>query len=293
MVVVRFLGEDWDSNEKIVVSIPDNKPVGTNDARIAQALELEGGLLGWCLYHTEGIPPAKCRYTIPVNKSQIPKTAGISNGTWLYVRRADLSQQHEDRAAWERELQRRKQLAELERLKLSDPEEYQRRYLILFPVPKRPGTACPKNHNLVRMVIPDIKRPGLLGMIYEERKCGKCSRVTPLPEELFFCEECVWELCVSCRDFMFMLQPEKDEGRARDALIKEYEGTFEIFAADRKTEYDRIYADEEEKRREYGENWVQNSRRREELVKAQEAARVEKYAREDAERQHRITEEEA
>eukprot|EP00759_Apiculatamorpha_spiralis_P041573 PhF_6_TR40186/c0_g1_i2/m.59611 len=245
MVVIRFLGEEWDADEKIVVSIPDNKPMYTNDSRIAQALEVDS-LVGWCIYHTDGKPPNKVRYTIPIEKNKVPQAAGISNGCWLYVRRADLATQNDDREKWAKELQRREDLKLLEKLKFSDPAAYKELYEKLFPKPKRPGTACKLGHDLVFKVIEDIPRAGLIGMQYDERKCGLCDKATPKKDPVWFCEECIYELCVSCRNRAFMYPPERDEPKPRTAIESEFEAEWGKLQAQQLAEYQEIFDREEE-----------------------------------------------
>eukprot|EP00759_Apiculatamorpha_spiralis_P041572 PhF_6_TR40186/c0_g1_i1/m.59610 len=287
MVVIRFLGEEWDADEKIVVSIPDNKPMYTNDSRIAQALEVDS-LVGWCIYHTDGKPPNKVRFTIPIDKNKVPQAAGISNGCWLYVRRADLATQIIDRENWAKELQRREDLKLLEKLKFSDPAAYKELYEKLFPKPKRPGTACKLGHDLVFKVIEDIPREGLIGMQYDERKCGLCDKATPKKDPVWFCEECIYELCVPCRNRVFMYPPERDEPKPRTAIENEFDTEWGKLQAQHLAEYQEIFDREEEMRKLYGPDWYNNAKRLKEQSDAEDKKRQERLEKEDAERAHQI-----
>ncbi|MDP2058190.1 MAG: hypothetical protein Q8J97_00515, partial [Flavobacteriaceae bacterium] len=95
-VILKLIGDEWDFKEKIVISVPAQKPFNTNNITFAKKLGLDTFGPPWTLYHTEGKPPGVVRPTRPIAHSSNPTKEKLAVGTILYVKEADSEMQRRD-----------------------------------------------------------------------------------------------------------------------------------------------------------------------------------------------------
>eukprot|EP00759_Apiculatamorpha_spiralis_P054327 PhF_6_TR6909/c0_g1_i1/m.10051 len=158
-------------------------------------------LVGWGVYGVYTDPRTnQSKYSFPLDKSKPPAALGLSAGSSLWIRKADVETQKNDTESWMEEEQRLKALEQLNRLKSTIPqEEYQRRFNEIFQQLKK-GSGCPKNHKLVNTVVQvpsglsDLQR-----LIYTELKCAECGAPNTSQQPVWFCDQCVYEICTACR----------------------------------------------------------------------------------------------
>ena len=95
MPVLRFVGAEWEYQEKIVLSIPGNRTFHQELGRIIEKLQIEK-FDGLCLYRVEGRHPNVIRPTIPLNMKSSPDREKMRDGDIIWVKAATLAKQEAD-----------------------------------------------------------------------------------------------------------------------------------------------------------------------------------------------------